>query len=426
MEKYVYILLYSFILVWSLLYTWHKLLNKKINYKDRKIYITLICLMIISVFNYFLMNKFIKITLITIVFMFFVKYLFKIDLHKCIITPIFSQLLIMIAEAIYALIIVMLNLDINSTLNSLFINMISNIIIALIVVIIVNIKQVRKLYNMILKITDKINNIQLSVFCVIAMLIANVLAMSSYYKIEFKYLLIFNISMTVVCFIIIFYSFRTQNKFNKVSDKYNIAIKSLNDYEDMMSKYRVNNHENKNLLLTVRAMIVNNQKEIPAYIDKIVEDKYNDDERLLFKMSVIPSGGLRATIYSEILKIKNYNINYFLDIDRQVKTIDLIELNTNAVIDVCKIIGVNNLDEKQINISLYVEKDTLNIKVSNNYKGEIEISKIFDEGYTTKGNGHGYGLPLVKNIIENNNIFESKTELSKDLFSQILSIKYKK
>ncbi len=66
------------------------------------------------------------------------------------------------------------------------------------------------------------------------------------------------------------------------------------------------------------------------------------------------------------------------------------------------------------------------VKFSNNYIGNIDTNKIFDNGYTTKGRGHGYGLSLVRDIVKNNTILENKTEISKNIFSQIIIIKYKK
>lgn len=435
MKEIIYTLLYAAILMSSVIYVWHKLLDKKINFKNYKLYIALLIMIFTSIFNYFMINKFIKICLITIILMFIFRFLFKEKIHKCVITPIFSQIMIMVSEVIFALIIIILQIDIRITITSFIINMISNIFIAIISIIIIKIKFLKNLYLKLLSITDRINLIQLGLFCVMSMLILNILLMGSYYKIKFEYFLIFNVAIIIMIIFIIFYLFKTQNQYNKVSDKYNIAIKSLNDYEDMMTKYRVANHENKNLLLTVRAMVLNKDKDIPKYIDSIIEQKYMDDEKLLFEMSVIPSGGLRATIYSEILKIKENKINYSLNIDRKINTVDLINLETDTIVEICKIIGVfidNSIEavkvlrKRNIDIQLYIENKNLCIKVSNNYKGNIDISKINDEGYTTKGKGHGYGLALVKNIVNNNDLFENRTEISKTIFSQVLIIKYKK
>ena len=321
------------------------------------------------------------------------------------------------------------------TMNTIFAQFITNISVSAILIIFMQFKFVHKVYNLFLILTDRIRTRQLIVFCLIGMLILNILIMGSYYKIQFEYFILINASLISFVLILIVYMFMAQNNYNKVSDQYNIAKTSLVDYENMMTKYRVANHENKNLLLTVRAMAVNEEKNIPEYIDSIIENKYEDDERLLFEMGVIPTGGLRATIYSEILKIKENKIDYNLNIDRKISTIDLIELNTNTIIDICKVLGVfidnsieavKRLKQKYINIDMYIIDNKLCIKVSNNFSGKIDISRINDEGYTTKGKGHGYGLPLVKEIINNNSNLEHETELNKKVFSQILKITYKK
>lgn len=434
--QYFLLIIYTIIMTFAMLYAWHKLLDKKLNYKNPRLYISIITITILTILNILVTNKFMKITIITIIMMLFFKYLFNEKIQKCIITPIFTQLLIFAFEFIY---VASLSIILNKTATELFSTPLSmfleNLVIAIIIMFLPKFKLTKNIYNGLLNITDKINSIYLGLFCFMGILILNILVMNSYYKIKFSTFLIINVVLIVLILIVIFYSIKTQNKYNKVSDKYNIAIKSLNDYEDMMTKYRIANHENKNLLLTVRAMILNKDKDIPNYIDSIIEEKYVDDEKLLFEMSVIPSGGLRATIYSKILKIKDSKIDYSLNIDRRIKTIDLINLETSSIVDICKIIGVfmdnsiesvKKLKKKNINIELYMEDNNLCIKVSNNYKGNIDVSKLSDEGYTTKGKDHGYGLSLVKEIINNNSLFENKTEIKKDIFSQILIIKYKK
>lgn len=433
--KVLYTSLYTFILACSSIYCWYKLLNKKINFKDYKLYVAAIGLVIFSVAICFIANKYLKIILNTLILIIFFKYLLRENIQKTIITPIFQQLIVMLSETIFVLLMtIVFNYDAQMIISTYLGTILINVIVSVISIIFIHFKITHKLYRLIISLTDKIKTIQLVFFCLISMAFSNVLAMTVYYKIGFQFQLIFNLIMTISCILIFIYSLKTQNSYNKVSDKYNVAINSLTDYENMMSKYRVANHENKNLLLAIRAMVKNKEKDIPKYIDSIIENKYEDDEKLLFKMSVIPSGGLRATIYSEILKIQNNNIEYFLDIDSNLKTVDLIEMSTVTILDTCKIIcvfidnaieAVKDLDNKNITIGLYVEDDTLSIKVSNNYDGNINIDKIFNEGYTTKGDGHGYGLSLVKKIIDSNSKFQNQVEINNNIFSQVLLIKYK-
>lgn len=420
-------------LVPSMLYVYSRLLKKPLNFKDPKLYITLVALIIVSVFNFLLTNKFIRIIIITLIFMFFIWFLFRETLQKCIITPIFYQLLVMITETVTALVLLAIfTKNFNSFSQSDIGILIINVVISGLSILLVNLKFTHKLYNSLLKTTDKIKSKQLIFFSIFVIIALCVFPMTIYYQVNFAYLLLFYSCMILFCTAIVFHMFRAQNNYNKVSDKYNVAINSLKDYEEMMTKYRILNHENKNLLSTIRNMIVTNQKNIPEYIDGIIKDNHTDDEKLLNKTSVIPSGGLRATIYTEIMKIKSQNISYDLDISRDIKTEDLIELDNATTIDVCKILGVfidnaieevKNIKKKNIVISFYTQDNDIYIKISNNYKSKIDIDKIYDAGYTTKGEGHGYGLSLVKKLIDRNEKLENKTEINKEIFSQILIIK---
>ena len=436
MKEILIAMAYSLIMMISIVYSWYKLTNNKIDFSDYKLYITIVGMDILSALNFLSTYKYVRIILITMVFMVFCKFLLKESIQKSVLAPIYSQVLVFFAELVYLVIVlgVMKGFDEN-TMNTTIAVFITNISVAILLSVLVQLRFVRRIYNLLIKLTDKIRTSQLVIFCLIGMLILNILIMGSYYKMKFEFFVFINACLITLTLTMIVYLFKTQNNYNKVSDKYNVAKISLIDYESMMSKYRVANHENKNLLLTVRAMTVNKEKNIPEYIDSIIENKFNDDEKLLFETGVIPTGGLRATIYSEILKIKENEINYNLNIDKKISTIDLIELDTNTIIDICKIIGVfidnsieavKNLKQKYINIDMYIVDNKLCIKVSNNYSGKIDLSKIDHVGYTTKGKGHGYGLPLVKKTIDNNSLLGHETELSKKVFSQILSIQYKK
>ena len=436
MEKLFESFSYAIVMSISLIIFWYRLMNKKIDFKNPRLYISFISIIIISICNYLLINKFIRVTLLTIAFILIFKFLFKEKIKKSIIASIIYQIIVLLGEFIAVIILsLILGKNIESFIQTFFGIFLTNVLVALICVIATYFKFIRNLFNKLISITDKIKIKQLLFLCLILLIILNIFIMSAYYKIKFEYWVIANIMLIIIFSIILIYYLKTQSNLNSVSNKYNIALKSLNDYESMMSKYRIANHENKNLLLTIRTMILNKEANIDKFIGSMIEEKYNDDEKLLFKMSVIPSGGLRATIYSGVVRIREKNIKYSLNIDKKLKTIDLIELDTNTIIDTCKSIGVfidNAIDEveklknRNISISLHVIDNDLEIKISNNYSKTIDLANISNLGYTTKGDGHGYGLTLVDNLVKNNELIDHHTEINKRYFSQLLIIKYKK
>ena len=82
----------NFILVASMVYIWHILLNKKINFKSIRLYISVFGLMIFSIYGYLMLDKFIRVLLLTIVFIVFFKVLCNEKIRQCSIVPIFYQM----------------------------------------------------------------------------------------------------------------------------------------------------------------------------------------------------------------------------------------------------------------------------------------------------------------------------------------------
>ena len=71
---------------------------------------------------------------------------------------------------------------------------------------------------------------------------------------------------------------------------------------------------------------------------------------------------------------------------------------------------------------MYID-DYFNIEISNHFAGGIEIDKIFNKGYTTKSSGHGYGLTLLRKIVDNNDRITNEVKIIDNLFIQVIKIK---
>ena len=434
MDKLIQLLISGVIITISNVYISGKLLNKKANFKNYLTYIIVSLMYLSTVVNYMYNNQYIRILTITILMSLFIKILYNEKVNKSLISSIVLQLIYMISEIIFALIITFVfDMNSNDIINNQFGTVFANFVISSISIVVVNIEYVNVFYRFLIKITCKVKNTQIIAAAIFISIIANVLAMINYYKVEFIYLLIFNTFMTLGCFGIVVYSLKTKNSYIEVNNKYSTTLNSLKEYEDILNKYRVSNHENKNQLLKIRNMLPKEDKKVISYIDKLLENKHKDNDKAMRKTAVIPAGGLRGLIYSKVLVMDERKIHYDLDFSSSIKTVDLInKIDESTMLDICTVIGVyvdnaidevTNLKDKNICIEMYLDDKDLIIAISNNYAHKIDLGKLEEKGYTTKENGHGYGLPLTKEIINNNSRLKNEKRISKEIFTQVLKIK---
>lgn len=147
--------------------------------------------------------------------------------------------------------------------------------------------------------------------------------------------------------------------------------------------------------------------------------------------TIIPAGGLRGLIYSKMLLMNNKNIDFDLSIDKGMRTMELISLGEQTLLDICTIMGVfldnaieavDGLEEKFIDLEMNVESKKLYISVTNNFEGAIDLDHISDKGFSSKGGSHGYGLSLVKELVDFNDLLQNKRTISHDEFTQTLIV----
>lgn len=415
-------------------YAWSILLNKKINFKSWKLYFSILILTFALIFNYNNVDKMLKIVLITFLLSLFIKINFKENMKVSVITAFYTQILNMIIELIYSIVIMTL-FSVESGVYSELIIFIADLLVGICIISLVKLKFIKGIYQTIINVINKLSLKTFFVFLLPLCFIFNVYLVITYYSNHsIFYIIINNISIYLIL-IIIYILIKKENEYTRIYDKYNTTLNSLKEYEDILDKYRVSNHENKNQLLTIRNMIVEKNKKAAKYIDELVKNKLKDDEKIMQEVSVIPTGGLRGLVYSKILDMKEKNIDYELNISKEVRTVDLInKLNDSDMLDICQIIGVYidnaieavmDIKDKYVNFDMYLENDCLIFEISNYYEGKIELEKLEEKGYTTKTSGHGYGLSLTKEIINSNKKLKNEKRLSKETFTQVLKIKMK-
>lgn len=417
------------------IYIWRILYNKRIVISPFKVFLIILCFFPLIVFNYFYNVVFIRFLIITLISLVSNKIVFNENNTKSIISTILGQIIINVADIIFVVCLTLfLKTDVSYISNNIFGTLLANVLVAIIAIVIAKFKFAILVYNKLVDITDKIKSTTLMNFGLLIIISINILISFVYYKVDLIFSLIFNAILLLVYSIIIYKSINEKNNSLMVKAQNDSLMESLNEYENMLDRQRVDNHENKNQLLIIKNMIKKEDKDVIKYIDTIVKDQKEDDEILYTKVKKIPSGGLQGIIYQKMLVMKDKNILFSLDVSRDVRKINLDEFSMDDNYKLCKIIGVfldnaieesTKIKDKKIMISLYEEDENLIIEVSNKFEELIDLDNIDNEGYTTKGDGHGYGLSLVKKIVAESDVFVNERQISNNVFKQVIKVRVK-
>ena len=346
-----------------------------------------------------------------------------------------SQLTLWFSEFTFVIIASIFGNDnIQESINSnIILFMILNIYIFIISILLLKIKLPQKLFALFDSVSESIKNNEAIAYTLMIVIVIVVSTTESYMQLPLPIILTTNVIMTIIFIGLIIMSSTIKSKYNNINSKYETSITSLREYEGMIDKYRIYNHENKNELQTLRNLISKKNTKALKYIDSILDNKIKDNEKIMHKTSKIPEGGLRATIYAKLCTMDELGIKYSLDIAKDIRTVDLINMKEDIVLNICKILGVfldnaieavKNLKTKHIGIEIYLMDGDLCVDITNNYEGKLDMNKIGSSKYTTKGGNHGYGLSLVNQIISDYpDVFENEKSITKNTFTQKIKIK---
>ena len=384
--------------------------------------------------SYMITNSFIRMILLYLVIVtasYFSFYCKKIKKQAIIVNAFIEFMLLLLAEILFLIVLMIFGVDLNASMvDKYFGKFTINIIIIFIFVLFMYlyIKITRKRKNN----SSNLGNRYLIIYIIISITIFTLTFYFSMMSNNKILICVINFLAIIVHSIFVLQLFNIKSKNINIKSENDILLENLFQYENLLERQRISSHENKNQLLVIKGM-VNKKENIIKYIDTLIDTQYGDNDNLLMKTNRIPSGGLKGLVYYKILTMKDKNILVSLEINNNINKINFNNISIKTNQELCKIVGVfldnaiqevENLDKRNINIMFDYDLDKLYIKISNNYKSN-NLSQIGEKGYTTKGDGHGYGLRLVKSIIDNNDNFENRIEINGQVFSQILILKIK-
>ena len=196
-------------------------------------------------------------------------------------------------------------------------------------------------------------------------------------------------------------------------ESFRLYLQEINNYYQEIANFR---HDYKNLLLILGAEIDCTQnKRLKRYYRKITDYSNEQLSRAvnnsnLEQISNLNSYSLRSVILSKMARANKDNLRVSLNIDKQIPAFRFHELEIARIVAILLDNAMEASKEQDreyigIGIATYSENE-IDIIIENeiNPENSTVVNNLFKKGYTTKGEGHGRGLAIVKEICFSNGI----------------------
>lgn len=406
------------------------ILFKQINDKNktrRLEFFILMCIYFVLV--YFLVPNQLRFILFIIIISIIIYFIFKVNDKKIILYSFNIEIISSLSEVLVTLLLIIIGVKSSDIVNNNMYNLLANILISILSIIIVNINIVTNLIKKLISLFDKNEKYirYLYIFLIFLYLIVSKNGLELVLKSNYYINILFILGAIFIIFIIL----KNESKYEQLKEENKQMLNYVTKYEKIITAQGKTNHEFKNQLMVIRGYAQMNSNKIIEYIDEIVEDSNKaGSSYLISQLNNFPDGGIKGLLYYKLSIMEDENIKYSINVEKGVKT-KLKTLSINNYKNITKILGVlldNAIDAskksktKKINISVIKDKKNIVFKIYNTYKGKIDIEKI-GTGYSSKGNGHGYGLRLVKDIINEDKLFNISHNLEDNYFVSSLYIK---
>jgi len=371
--------------------------------KTKTSYLKIITILIfasILAMNYLVVDNFLKVIIIFMDNIMLNIVVFKERLDKTIVVSFIEYINILISEIIVVMVLMLIfELFTNSS-----IEIIKNTLLSNVLILSVNYWSAKLMINKYKKIIEKINNNRVMLLAMLAALILVCIG-SLFYKIDsISWQLNNSVLLNAIIIIITAYIGITtiiqRLNYEKIDRQYKDLAKYSEINSTLLEEYSMLNHEYKNQLIIIEGMIENNEPEVREYIKSLITKKSQIKFKWIKELNNISFQGLKSFMNYKILEMVNEKIKVDVTISKECKDYQLGKMSTSDKDKIYSIIGVfldnakeasKESEEKEVVITAYVDETAMYIEIANTFEGKINLDKIKNYGYTSKGTGHGTG-----------------------------------
>jgi len=190
-----------------------------------------------------------------------------------------------------------------------------------------------------------------------------------------------------------------------------ILLQQFKTYTENMSitaeEMRKLRHDNVNMLLGLyKYLEEGDMKGALNYFLQYLKpfsDNIKADNASLDKLKNIKIPELNSILTVKLMHAQELGIRVHIEVYDEIDEIKFDK------IDLCRIVGIlldnaveacDGHDSAKIDFAVVKKDPEVRIIINNTISEPMQFSRIFEKGYTTKGDGHGRGLYILKQIID--------------------------
>lgn len=235
------------------------------------------------------------------------------------------------------------------------------------------------------------------------------------------YIIISALSVLYCAYVIIVSSKLLEQETSKLEiEQQKFYNESLNSTIFNLRRFK---HDWNNNLTVIHSMLnMNKIDELKQYLSELLHPSSDSLDTAIYN---IKNAGLFGIISSKLNQARDMGIAVDFTVTGEVENIPEIKIS-----ELCEVIGIfidNALEEaakvdKSINLSIYSDDRFLEITISNSCANKPDIKMIYEEGYSSKGEGRGLGLAIARKILSKYKNIQHITDYEDNAFTQTVTI----
>lgn len=427
--NYLILLLTSYITIIIMTLAYGRIDGKKITITFKGVLSLLIGGAII-VYNAYNSDSTLKIVIVLMTLILTSYFSFKDSISKTIVNTLICYFIMLLYEVIISILVMQINIfDMNTFNNNVLIKLLFSFINVSLVYLTIGFNRIKRVIN---SINNKIDNNKI-IIIIFSVVITVLVGLDFRFFTTFSNRIYLTNIMIIICLLLLIsISLYNYIKASNEMKKTEALLNFMSKYEKTIERDRIIRHETLNNLLFLKSYDDKNTVEYNNALDDLISS-YNKKGMNIKNIYKLPTG-LKGIFYYKLNGLSDNGFNISINVSKNIQS-SFKTINHEDYVVLYKMVSIlldnaieasTKTKDKIINIDVYKEDNKIIIIIDNSFKGKVNIERINDKNYSTKGKNRGLGLFILNDLVRNSAAIEFEQNILDKIFSSKITINKKR